>query len=358
MNSINLAQSRHGGIDSLRGLACILLLILHVVGEQVSSGLRVPDDHPLAVFTSVFFHLRMPLFAMLSGFVYAYRPPTRDVTGKFFTGKLRRIGLPFLFVTTVYGVTNTLLGAGYGVPWSEFWEIYTKAYAHLWFLQAVFILFLIIGALDLVFQNARLQVATGFLAVTAALFLSDIGRGVEWFSFDRMLYLAPFFALGVFLNRFEGSATKGVKTAFLSSLILLGSIHLWGVFANPEVEIQRRTFIALGLGLTASGSLILFRSALSFAPLAQLGRYSFAIYLYHMFPVLALLAVYKTVAFPNPYLGVAAGTTLGLLMPIIAQMIAMRFTFGHPWIPAITLGLNVPGKAQEKRRHESAPASV
>lgn len=356
MNSINLAQSRHGGIDSLRGLACILLLILHVVGEQVSSGLRVPDDHPLAVFTSVFFHLRIPLFAMLSGFVYAYRPPTRDVTGKFMTGKLRRIGLPFLFVTTIYGVANTLLGAGYGVPWSEFWQIYVSAYAYLWFLQAVFILFVVIGALDLIFPNARLQVATGFLAVTSALFLTDFGRGIEWLSFDRTLYLAPFFALGVFLNRFEGEATKGVKTAFLSSLALLGTLHLIGVFTDPSAVIERRNAMALGLGLTASGSLILFRDALKFAPLAWIGRFSFGIYLYHMFPVMALLAAYKVIGFPDPWLGLVVGTAVGLSLSIAAEIIARRLGPVLPWLPALTLGLKISRK--EKRRHESAPASV
>lgn len=356
MNSTNLAQSRNGSIDTLRGLACILLLILHVVGEQVTSGLRVPDEHPLAMFTAVFFHLRMPLFAMLSGFVYAYRPPTREATGKFFTGKLRRIGLPFLFVTTLYGVANTVLGAGYGVPWGEFWQIYVSAYAYLWFLQAVFILFLIIGGLDLVFPKARLQVATGFLAVTSALFLSDIGRGIEWMSFDRMLYLAPFFALGVFLNRFEGEASKGVKTAFLSSLALLGTIHLIGVFTDPTAVIERRNAIALGLGLTASGSLILFRNVLNFAPLAWIGRFSFGIYLYHMFPVMALLAVYKIIGFPDPWLGLLAGTVAGLSLSIAAEIIARRLGPVLPWLPTLTLGLKVSGK--EKRRHEPAPASV
>ncbi|WP_412545853.1 acyltransferase family protein [Maricaulis sp. MIT060901] len=356
MSSTNLAQSRHGGIDTLRGLACILLLVLHVVGEQATNGLRVPDDHPLAMFTAVFFHLRMPLFAMLSGFVYAYRPPTREVSGQFVTGKMRRVGLPFLFVTTIYGVANTLLGAGYGVPWGEFWQIYVSAYAYLWFLQAVLILFLVIGALDLIFPKARLQVATGFLAVTSALFLSDIGRGIEWMSFDRTLYLAPFFALGVFLNRFEGEATRGVKTAFLSSMALLGTIHFIGVFADPSAVIERRDAMALGLGLTASGSLILFRNVLNFAPLAWIGRFSFGIYLYHMFPVMALLAVYKIMGFPDPWLGLVIGATAGLTLSIAAEIIARSLGPVMPWLPALTLGLKVSGK--EKRRHETAPASV
>ena len=354
MNSTNLAQTRHGGIDTLRGLACILLLVLHVVGEEVINGLRVPDEHPLALFTSAFFHLRMPLFAMLSGFVYAYRPPMREGTGSFLTGKLRRIGLPFVFVTTLYGVANTLLGGGYGVPWGEFWQIYVSAYAYLWFLQAVFILFLVIGVLDLIFPKSRLQVATSFLIVTSALFLSDVGRGIEWLSFDRTLYLAPFFALGVFINRFEGNATRGFKTAFLSSVALLGTLHLIGVFTDPSAVIERRNAMSLGLGLTASGSLILFRNALNFAPLAWIGRYSFGIYLYHMFPVMALLAVYKFIGFPDPWLGLAIGAMAGLSLSIAAEIIARRLGPLLPWLPTLTLGLKVSGK--EKRRHDTAPA--
>ena len=62
-------------LDTIRGLACLLLVTYHVVGPDRFTGMRVADgsfyrtvlaDGPLLV--------RMPLFTFLSGFVYAYRP--------------------------------------------------------------------------------------------------------------------------------------------------------------------------------------------------------------------------------------------------------------------------------------------
>jgi uncharacterized membrane protein len=61
-------------VQTLRGLACLLLVAFHTVGSTAASGLHVPDDSRYREFTNLFVHLRMPLFTFLSGLVYAYRP--------------------------------------------------------------------------------------------------------------------------------------------------------------------------------------------------------------------------------------------------------------------------------------------
>src|SRR5678815_1036900 len=63
------AASRH--IQSLRGLACLLLVALHVIGGEATIGMQVDDDSVYRLFGKLMFHIRMPLFAFLSGYVYA-----------------------------------------------------------------------------------------------------------------------------------------------------------------------------------------------------------------------------------------------------------------------------------------------
>src|SRR5690348_13562586 len=61
-------------VQTLRGVACLLLVAFHAIGSASTSILHVPDDSPYRRFTNLFVHVRMPLFTFLSGLVYAYRP--------------------------------------------------------------------------------------------------------------------------------------------------------------------------------------------------------------------------------------------------------------------------------------------
>src|SRR3569833_839663 len=89
-------------VQTLRGLACLLLVAFHVIGSHATSGLRVDADSAYRQFANLFMHLRMPLFTFLSGFVYAYRPAALGYAGTFAGKKFRQILLPLLCVSTLY----------------------------------------------------------------------------------------------------------------------------------------------------------------------------------------------------------------------------------------------------------------
>ena len=78
-------------IQSLRGLACLLLVGFHVVGVDSAAGLRFADDSLPRLATSLLIHVRMPLFTFLSGFVYAYRPVARGQALAFAKKKALRL---------------------------------------------------------------------------------------------------------------------------------------------------------------------------------------------------------------------------------------------------------------------------
>ena len=93
------AQTEHIRLQSARGLACLLLVAYHVIGDPVTGGLRLPASSLYHYFTLLFLPLRMPLFAFLSGFVYAYRPVAYGSRLRFLGKKLRRILVPLVVVT-------------------------------------------------------------------------------------------------------------------------------------------------------------------------------------------------------------------------------------------------------------------
>lgn len=338
--TITSHAARHTGIDTLRGLACLLLVGLHVIGEAPEHGLRVAEDHPLAIFTGLFFHLRMPLFAMLSGFVYAWRPVQPGQVGGFVTGKLQRLGLPLLFAAGSFALINTVLGGAFAVEPAQFWTIFVTPYAQFWFLQAILLLFIVIAVADALFPKAPLNVAVGMLAISGAIFLSSLGREVEIMSLDRAIYLAPFFAFGIVLNRIGTPAPKALVNALLFGTALLFVVNALLVMSDPAAPMLRRTILGLSFGLCFSGLLVLRHVSMRW--LAWIGTFSFTIYLYHMFAVMALQMGYNFVGMPNPYLGLALGLVAGIGAPIVFHLVTQRV---GGWPMRIALGLS-PRKAK------------
>ena len=128
--------------QTLRGLACLLLVGFHVIGSVATSGMAVPDDSGWRLFANLFTPLRMPLFAFLSGFVYAYRPVKAGQEGRFAKKKLIRLWLPLLTVSTIYYLTTLVApDAQRALPLSEAWTIYLYGYVHFWFLQSIILIF-------------------------------------------------------------------------------------------------------------------------------------------------------------------------------------------------------------------------
>ena len=68
----SLPASESARIQTLRELACLLLVAFHVVGIE-GAGLLVDGDSGHRLFTNLFVHLRMPL-SRSSRIRYAYRP--------------------------------------------------------------------------------------------------------------------------------------------------------------------------------------------------------------------------------------------------------------------------------------------
>ena len=137
-----------GEVQTLRGVACLLLVAFHAVGSSAASGLHVPDGSAYREFTNLFVHIRMPLFTFLSGLVYAYRPLRPGEALRFLGKKLRRLGVPLLVASTIlYGLH---LAAHDPVPpLARLWSVYVYPFYHLWFVQALLPVFAVLVVLEL-----------------------------------------------------------------------------------------------------------------------------------------------------------------------------------------------------------------
>jgi len=307
-------------VETLRGLACMLLVAFHVIGAHATSGLHVPQDSPYRQFADLFMHLRMPLFTFLSGFVYAYRPVMQGQLRAFAAKKLVRLLLPLICASTLYFVSTLVIPDATGrLPLQQVWRIYVFPYVHFWFLQAIILIFAVVVTLESLQLLANIRRYTIVLAISMAahLYMRLENADSAPFSAVHAIYLAPFFLLGLGANRFRAILLRPA-VIWISAACFLGAMTLHALTIAAHGQIAEPG-TATGLLIGASGTLALIYLFPHLRVLELLGAYSFTIYLFHPFFVAAARALLKYAQLTSTELCFALGLAAGVLGPPVLE---------------------------------------
>jgi surface polysaccharide O-acyltransferase-like enzyme len=312
-------------IETLRGLACLLLVLYHVIGADASLGLRV-EDGPVRWLNDGLAYLRMPLFTFLSGLVYGLRPFAGN-SRAFLVGKVRRLLIPMLFVGTLFAVLQALIpGTNSAVgPW---YLLHIRPVAHFWFLESLFWVFLVIWLLER--WNLIREVKGYLLALTLACALYLTVRGWFMLGIEGAIYLMPYFLFGLAFSRFP------LKPYLTSAWVRWGLLMLAAVavisMGMPVSNPDRRTVAMLAVGMSLC---MLSLSLVRVVPgLAAIGRHSYAIYLFHVFFTAAVRIALNLAHIKLLPIDILLGLAIGLAGPIVLDRIASRFK----WPALLLLG--------------------
>jgi fucose 4-O-acetylase-like acetyltransferase len=331
-------MKRNLEVDTLRGIACVLLVLFHVVGDTPSVGLRIPEGHWLQVFNEALAYIRMPLFSFISGYVYGFRPYQGNAVG-FVKGKVRRLLLPLITVGTIFAVVQAVTpGANNAVD--RWWLLHIVPVGHFWFLEALFIVFLVVVLLE---HLKALSTPAGFALVWAlCAVLFDYFSPPNYFAVQGAVYLLPFFLAGLACKRFEspGPAARGA-----AAVVFICAATVAMLF--PQFSEQGNSIAALGLGVCSA--FLLLRSGWSSRHLAYVGSWSFAIYLLHVFFTAASRIVLKKIGVTDTYVLLMAGLGAGLIGPIVSALLISRHAGLNLWL----LGVTAP---KAKPKAATAPA--
>ena len=317
-------------IDTLRGLACMLLVLYHVIGADANLGLRI-ETGPVRWLNDGLVYLRMPLFTFLSGLVYGLRPFGGN-SRAFLLGKVRRLLIP-LFALIQASVPDTQS------PIGVWYLLHVQPVAHFWFVESLFWVFLVIWALErrnLIADAKRYLLALG---LSCALYLTV--RGWHWFGLEGAMYLRPYFLLGLAFSRFPlraPLASPFVRFA-LAALAMAAIVSMGMPVPNPD----RRTVGMLLIGMS------LCALSLSFgfqAPwLARIGRHSYAIYLLHVFFTASVRLVLSRASDHALALDIVLALVIGITGPMLIDRIASR----SRWPALLLLGKSVKPSAVAAR---------
>lgn len=302
-------------LGTIRGIACLALVAYHVVGPTPVSGMHLPQTSAWHHAMNSFDFLRMPLFSVLSGFLYAGHRVDRSSLPGFFRKKALRLLAPLLFVTlimmllrrAVYGDATTLLHA------------LLFHYQHLWFIQALAVIFLVIGTWDSV---ARPNWVGLSVAAFGAIMLSRSFELTTFFSINGAFYLGPFFLFGMILR---------VHPAILDSKELL-LIAAW--FVGIVMLLQQATTLASGVPITRTslaaavcgfGAGFLLLALCPKLPLFEaIGAYSYTIYLWHSIAASAVRHTLQAFVGLPQVVEFSVLLAVGMIVPIGMHIIVER----------------------------------
>lgn len=320
------ANARNDSIDTLRGIACLLLVAYHVAGTGYGSGsgFTLPRDHALVQFNDTLFYFRMPLFAFLSGFVYAWNPYRGDAK-RFFTGKVRRLLVPMFIVGTVFALLRASVAGANDVD-QQWWLMHIRPVGHYWFLESMFLIFLAVATAESLGWLRNEKSLAAIFAV--AIVVHSFANPPPHFGLAGVVFLLPYFVFGLWLSRFRSEPWPTNVVAFMGAAALaVVAYHLliggeWDQEAHPLAAILSCYLCALALHVQPK-----------VAALAWIGRASFAIFLMHVFFTAGTRVAYKLVLPDLPVNGVLAiSFAAGILGPMICADLLRRLP---PWGPCV-----------------------
>lgn len=331
-----LRGGRDVPVDTLRGVAIILMVAGHVLGGDSNEGMQVADDSSWRLGYLLMADLRIPLFTALSGFVYAVRPlHAPEQLSKFARGKLKRLMFPLLTVASLFAVLQAITPGTNGKPvLSQWWMIYLYGHWHFWFLQSIFILLAGIGIANAFGALTTRRSTAVAITATAVLAASvQIPSPFNVFSINGAIRLAPFFLIGYAVARFWREPRRGRWLLLLLSAALFVA-RATQILSDASVPGALDKALGISLGLCGIATLIVFRAQLSWKPLARLGYFSFSIYLLHVFGTAPVRIALGQLGITSEWITFSLCLLVGLALPILFEC-----TFGRVgWISWAFLG--------------------
>ena len=310
-----------------------MLVAAHVYGIDSGTGLTVRGDTLGRYLTDSLEYVRMPLFTVISGYVYALRPVADwGAVPSFMRAKTRRLLVPLVPLVALVGGLQIVSGGGTGDAPSvdDVARGYVYGYSHLWFLQSIFLVMAVVAVLDAVHLLDGVRGWTTALVAGGLVYvLIEVPRDWDVFRLSGALLLFPFFLLGYGLVRHAASLRARPVTALLLVAVVLGVavqqvMLVRGLETAPLTVPLRALAVAVGLGATAW--LFRLRHWLTSRPLAWIGGFAFTVYLLHTMGAAATRLGLGALGVDDNAVLFTAGMTAGILLPILFEVLFGRFT--------------------------------
>tara|TARA_R110001592_G_scaffold221314_3_gene476096 strand:- start:9867 stop:10901 length:1035 start_codon:yes stop_codon:yes gene_type:complete len=317
-------------VDTLRGLACILLVFFHLVGNTPDTGLKLQADSYYLIFNQVFENIRMPLFSFLGGIVFAIRPQKYKVS-ELIAGKFKRlivplffVGVPFVYIKNHSGLAHVERDA---MTFSDYFDVLWLPVDHFWFLQSMFLVFIFFSMLNLLRYNYKNNIWKLFLfSVVLSICLPN---NILIFSFSGFLFLFPYFILGM-ICKYHSDKIENIREVnkVIGLIIVIVFILLFLTklsFTIQGVELDRISVFCMSLSMVSLLSLLVTVKVVK--PLVYIGKLSFSIYLYHIFFIGFSRKLLTTMGVGNVEINIVFGIAMTIILSWCVDSFCKKYKY-------------------------------
>lgn len=339
-----IKKPKNESIETLRGLAIVLVVVGHVIGIDALGGMKVEDDSIWRYLYASLKYVRMPLFTAISGWVYALHAVHIGEFGRFISKKARRLLLPMCCVGTLYFLVQYFTpGTNYAGELTDIWKIYVLPYTVYWYLPSLFLIFAFVGLVDARSSCNKLRSWGGWLVLSWGLVLIEpalSSRIPNVFGIWGAVCLLPFFLLGVGIKRFPQLSSPKMKKIYLVGFVVGIALQQLVWFMGWEREFIRSWFMHIPLGLLSSAFLLTLTWRSRF--LIWLGGFAYTIYLFHAFGASGGRIMLMHAGINSDLAVFVVSTVLGLGVPIVVE-ITLRY---FPLLQTLFLGKKLKRRAK------------
>jgi surface polysaccharide O-acyltransferase-like enzyme len=305
--------------NSLRVLATISVIFLHVaanylVGEYKITSLVwiIADIYDSSV------RFAVPVFIMLTGALLLHKDYSLR---EFFTKRLTRVFIPFVFWSLIYIAYNVYY-TKFTQPEDLIFYIYSQlrdgSCFHLWYVYMILGLYLIIPVLRLWIKNGTEKDIRYFLVVWIVVLLlfqpllRKFRPNVDFTYFSGYI---GYLVLGYYLSIIKFKNIRIISLLFIAigvSITMLGTYYLSK--SSGSLQEYFYGYLTPNVLIASTGVFLLFKSiqqpkANLFTKAIQfIDRYCYGIYLVHIFVIMILNKFGITPDFINPILGIPVFT--------------------------------------------------
>ena len=306
-----------------KGIGILLVVIGHFY----------PDNSPQywdGVIAFIYsFH--MPLFFVLSGFLYVHLKTPYSVL---ISSKIKRLVYPFISIATLFFVIKYFSGIFFHlehpVNLESLYALLTNPIASymplLWFVYTLFLMFLIYPLL-------RMLIANNFVIIGIFIILNLV-FGHDYIVFGKALSYIPYFIIGVTLrenNALRSKVISGRALPICLSLLFFLFCYFTSGKMNLGAELSYLLSILIGLAgsvfiMNISCAIDSFDKSRVKSLLELIGIYSMTIYLFHPLFESAVRIVFLQVLKVNVSFGLIAifAVLAGVTFPLIFEKYILR----------------------------------
>ena len=303
-------------LDSLKGFAIFLVVVGHVILGYMHTGMFIEHQWSLQFVYDVIYSFHMPLFFIISGFLYKLTWRQKDIRlAKSISNNVLNMVLMYILFSVVFWMFK-YIAAEYGnIQMSDQFilmdllYIFISPLAYLWFLYVLIWLFLTVPIFESIIKPT-----TVFIIFLCLYFFMPPVHGLLKI-INLIIYGGVYFTLGSVLCMYQDQ----LRTIICNKLIGIGFISIvLAVITFPYIEVHNiLKFICATSGSVFLSILFFKFKNIKWVTIWNLcGRYSLGIYILHLYFSGPLRTIFKHLSIDNIMVCLILSCLISTIVPI------------------------------------------